>query len=166
METEKYIQKPVILRVPNYSLVEGQQPPMTTSTLQNHIHKIMQKGANQTNCPFSVDKWSQKKSCGQGMNVPLIGSNISDSSLGSSSTANTTNQMVWIITWRVRNALQQNHPQTYCAPYTPQSSGNSVPTLRVRYCCCNDKQQNIWGPLLKNKFVGTWTCYHSQQLWL
>lgn len=28
METEKYIQKPVILRVPNYSLVEGQQPPV------------------------------------------------------------------------------------------------------------------------------------------
>lgn len=61
METEKYIQKPVILKVPNYSLVEGQQPPMTTSTLQNHIHKIIQKGVNQTNCPFSVDRWAEKK---------------------------------------------------------------------------------------------------------
>lgn len=61
--------------------------------------------------------------CGQGVNVPLVGSNISDSSLGSSSTVNITNPMIYMVKWSIWNTLQLNHPLPCypLSPYAPKS---------------------------------------------
>lgn len=166
METEKYIQKSVILRLPNYSLVEGQQPPMTTSTLQNHIHKIIQKGVNQTNCPFSVDRWAQKKAVVREWTylsldqtsltalweVPVL--QIQQTRWFGS--LHEESEMLYSrITHKPTVLLTHpNHPEILfpCQVFLLQwQATKHLSSTTLKWIC---------------RSPGTWTCYHSQQLCL